>query len=259
MLAMKIYYEGLNYFGSQIQTKENTIEGTLLSVLKDQEVSKLNLASRTDRYVSALEQIATVNVDSVNINKINYSLPDDVWIYATVTVENDFRPRYALKKTYGYFFPFNFTNINLINNVCSVLKGTHDFSIICPPNERNPIITLYDVNVVFDPFPILYITGSHFLYKMVRKIANIFSLIDKNKLSLNDLQYSLENKKTLSIGALPAEHLWLLSIDYGSKPLNWKNDENALNEIKKRFNRSINSLNSKLNTFKTLNNQFINK
>ena len=96
-IKLTILYDGSEYHGWQIQPGFRTIQGTLTEVIRelvDQEVRVFG-ASRTDAGVSALGQVALVQLDSSipveNLARvITHRLPSDIAVAEAVEVPQGF-------------------------------------------------------------------------------------------------------------------------------------------------------------------------
>ncbi len=140
----KFYYRGSKKFhGSQRQKDLLTVEGCLLNTLKEtkyiesMERSKIEFASRTDRFVSAKGSAFAFNTLKLPIlMEINRALPNEIGLWAYTEVPQNFFSRYnAVYRHYKYIVPQTLTflkkkkniDINLMHKVCKKLVGKHNF------------------------------------------------------------------------------------------------------------------------------------
>jgi len=195
---LTVAYDGTNYHGWQIQSNVPTIESVLnetLSALFQEEIRVIG-ASRTDTGVHALGNIAVFDTQArMPAEKISYALnqrlPEDIRIQSSIEVPRDFHPRRRnSRKTYEYKiwnsrFPMpvyrlytHFTyvplDIVLMQEAAAHLKGEHDFKSFCSVNTaaETTVRTIYDLTVEkVGELITIQVTGSGFLYNMVRIIA----------------------------------------------------------------------------------------
>lgn len=197
-IMLTVAYDGTNYHGWQIQSNVPTIESVLnetLSALFQEEIRVIG-ASRTDTGVHALGNIAVFDTQArMPAEKISYALnqrlPEDIRIQSSIEVPRDFHPRRQnSRKTYEYKiwnsrFPMpvyrlytHFTyvplDIALMQEAAAHLKGEHDFKSFCSVNTaaETTVRTIYDLTVEkVGELITIQVTGSGFLYNMVRIIA----------------------------------------------------------------------------------------
>jgi len=141
----KFYYIGSKkYHGSQRQPDYLTVEECLLNALKerkyikDEKKSGFEVASRTDKYVSARgSTFSFVTEKKPILMEINAALPKNIGIWGYSKVPNDFYSRYnALYRHYKYIVPYSINfrrnitsnNLNKMIKACKTFEGRHDFS-----------------------------------------------------------------------------------------------------------------------------------
>lgn len=107
MLALRLAYDGTNYFGWAKQPDKVTIEGEIIRILQELNLSwKIQAMSRTDRGAHAIYQVISCNIPSAALNLINKRLPRDIKIVAWAKVPFIFHPRKSvIEKTYLYVAP----------------------------------------------------------------------------------------------------------------------------------------------------------
>ena len=109
-IKLTIIYDGSEYHGWQIQPGQRTIQGTLTEAIQNLVGCKVQVfgASRTDAGVSALGQVALVQIDSAipveNLARvITHRLPSDIAVAEAVEVPQGFDLIGAVKsKLYHY-------------------------------------------------------------------------------------------------------------------------------------------------------------
>ncbi len=202
-IMLTVAYDGTDYNGWQIQPDVPTIEGILnseLSRLLGEDIKVIG-ASRTDAGVHAEGAVCVFDTNSqIPGDKFSYalnqSLPDDIVIRQSKEVASDFHPRKRdCRKTYRYSiwhdeFPMP-TNSRYTHHVhypldtdamkraAGYFVGEHDFAAFCAAaaDVDSTVRTIYDIHIEIEDKKIdIYVTGSGFLYNMVRIIAG--TLID---------------------------------------------------------------------------------
>lgn len=156
-VLLKFCYLGWNYNGYVTQDNTNeTIEFYIFRALKkvclieSRETSNYNRCGRTDKGVSAFDQVISIDLRSrfplkdqltnegVN-GEINYcSLLNKVLPKAIRAIcwmplaSQNFSARFdCIDRTYRYFFPRGNLNIPAMKEACTHLIGSHDFRNLC--------------------------------------------------------------------------------------------------------------------------------
>ncbi len=218
-VMLTVAYDGTNYHGWQLQPNVITIESVLnenLSALLKDDIRVIG-ASRTDTGVHALGNIAVFDTHArMPAEKFSYALnqrlPEDIRIQSSKEVPLNFHPRKQdSRKTYEYKiqnsdFPMpvlrlyaHFTyvplDIGLMRRAAAYLKGTHDFKSFCSIHSaaETTVRTIFDADVekVGDMITIR-VTGSGFLYNMVRIIAGTLMEVGRGNLLPEDITGILE-------------------------------------------------------------------
>ena len=178
-----------------------------LSGLLKEEIRVIG-ASRTDTGVHALGNIAVFDTTArMPADKISYALnqrlPEDIRIQESREVPATFHPRHqASRKTYEYkilnkAFPVplyrlytHFTYVPLdaaqMQKAASYLIGEHDFKSFCSEHTtvETTVRTIYEITVEQSADLItIRVTGSGFLYNMVRIIAGTLIEVGKGRLA----------------------------------------------------------------------------
>ncbi len=258
--AIKVFYFGLNFYGSQIQKDKRTVEGEIINTLKNigYEVRNFKRASRTDKHVSALQNVFAFDTNKeIDIRVINKNLPDDIRILAATIVDEDFNPRYGVEeKEYKYFLFDEGFNLEKIKEAARIFVGKHDFYNFCIRKglKKNTIKYLKSLDVdKIEDIILLTFRAKSFLRGMIRKIVTALSLVGKGEISIDDIREALERKKELRLTPAPGEFLVLWDIKY--KNVNFEFDEEILREVKEHI---IKKFYSKYKTYKVMFEKIIN-
>ena len=241
-VMLTVAYDGTNYHGWQLQPNVVTIESVLNEALSSlfKENIKVIGASRTDTGVHALGNIAVFDTNArMPAEKVSYALnqrlPEDIRIQDSVEVPLDFHPRHQnSKKTYEYRilnseFPMpiyrlyaHFTYVSLdieqMQRAADYLKGEHDFKSFCSVNTvaETTVRTIYDISVEkSDDMISVRVTGSGFLYNMVRIIAGTLMEVGRGNImpeKMPDILNALD--RTKAGPTAPACGLTLVKYEY---------------------------------------------
>lgn len=197
-ICLTVAYDGTAYHGFQVQKNGETIESELnraISDLTGEEIQVIG-ASRTDAGVHALGNLVVFDTSfRILAEKFSYALnqrlPEDIRIRESKEVAADFHPRhYKSRKTYEYhilnaafpnplrrlyaYFTYTPMNVEKMRLAAAYLVGEHDFASFCSAGSQaeTTVRTIYDLTVEKNGEEIMIrVTGSGFLYNMVRIIA----------------------------------------------------------------------------------------
>lgn len=247
-IKLTVAYDGTDYCGWQLQPGKPTIEAEInkaLSGLLGEEITVIG-ASRTDSGVHAFGNVAVFDTDSaIPADKIclavNQRLPKDIRVQSSIEVPADFHPRRVTsRKTYEYrilnrriSLPterlytshiYYTLNLALMQKAASYLIGEHDFKSFCSVKTQalETVRTIYTLDVVKSGDIItISITGSGFLYNMVRIIAGTLLEIGRGAYPPEKMPAILHGcDRSLAGPTAPAEGLTLVKIEYPENNFN---------------------------------------
>jgi len=248
-MRFKLYieYEGTRYSGWQVQKNVRTVQGKLLEVaekiFKNQKVD-IQGSGRTDAGVHALCQVAHLEVKSVLAPEIirmkfNDELPPDINILEVEKTNPKFHARHdAISRSYLYqiskrrtAFGKNYVwwirdklNFVKMQSAAKLFLGMHDFASFTDEDheEKSTKVLIEDVQIKENGELILVrIVGSHFLWKMVRRMIGVLVEIGRGKLSENDLKQFLQSKSIEPARfTAPPSGLFLEQVIYLEETLN---------------------------------------
>ena len=263
---MKIAYVGTNFHGFQRQPNVRTVEEELiyhlrkLEYIDDLKDSRFRIAGRTDAGVHALGNVISFQSEKeIRINQINHSLPDDIQIIAQAPVRYGFKPRYAQMRWYRYVLFEKDLDIDLMNQVAEIFKGTHDFTNFTKRKQKTTTRTIDDIRISqvdldeniynknsnwahlnnYSP-TFVDIYGESFLWNMVRKMIRVFLDVNRGRLSLDDVRDLLnppEGAPRAYIRVVDAENLILMDTQYDG--IKFKYDEYACHRFRKTLVESL--------------------
>ncbi len=229
--------------GWQKQPNKLNIQGTIekaIELVTKQKVD-LNASGRTDAGVHAKGQVANFKTDcKIPIEKfaiaINTNLKKSIRIIKAEEVEERFHSRLSCKrKTYRYVInnseygtaiyrnlethiPMKL-NVDRMNEAAKYFEGEHDFKAFkaSGTSSKNSVRTIYKAEVIKMPEERIYIelTGSGFLYNMVRIISGTLVDVGIGKIEPEDIPNIIkEQKRELAGKTLPPQGLYLMNVEY---------------------------------------------
>ncbi len=215
MARLKLYieYDGTRYSGWQMQKNSKTIQGTLMNcadqIFKGEKVD-IQGSGRTDSGVHALCQVAHLEVRTMLAPEIirmkfNDLLPSDINILEVEKTHKNFHARHdAEKRSYIYQISRRRTafgkpyvwwikdklDLEKMVEAAFEFKGMHDFRSFTDDDEaqKSTKVFIDDIHLKESGNLILVrITGSHFLWKMVRRIIGALVEVGRGNFSRNDI------------------------------------------------------------------------
>lgn len=242
-IKLVVAYEGTNYCGWQIQPSGITIEEVLNKALSELlgENIKVIGASRTDSGVHSLGNVAVFDTDTrIPAEKICYALnqrlPEDIVVQSSCEVAPDFHPRHCYsEKTYEYrilnrkipiptlrrdtYFYYRNLDVEKMKRAADYLTGTHDFKSFCSIHTtvEDTVRTILSCQVEksLDNIITMRVTGTGFLYNMVRIIAGTLIQVGLGEKEPEDVLEILEKKDRSAAGpTAPAHGLTMIGIVY---------------------------------------------
>lgn len=241
---LTIEYEGGRYAGWQVQQGERTIQGAFFDACKvvfDNQKFEFYGSGRTDSGVHALMQVAHLDVTTkltpAQIQKLlNDKLPHDINITRCESAHPKFHARHdATARSYVYLIAKHRTafgkpyvwwvkqtpDIQKMKEVASLLTGLKDFKSF---TDKNAETTSTKVEVKWidihstDDFIAIHITGSHFLWKMVRRIVGVMVDAGKGGLTPNQVRDFFNERSEIPAKlTAPASGLFLEHVYYDNQ------------------------------------------
>jgi tRNA pseudouridine38-40 synthase len=211
-------YDGTSYRGWQSQKNARSVQETLMHAagkLFGEEV-EIQGAGRTDAGVHALAQVAHVGTTkTVPVRKIqeglNDLLPSNINILDVEEVPVSFHARhYAVSRSYIYIISKQRTafgkryvwwvrdklDVKQMQRAGSIFQGFHDFVSFADKRMDKDASTKVKLETVevkeVDDLIILRFVASHFLWKMVRRMAGILVEVGRGNMTPQDVETMLE-------------------------------------------------------------------
>ena len=211
---LTIEYAGTRYSGWQIQKNAKTIQGEIdraVRVVTGRKDFELYGSGRTDAGVHALAQVAHLDVSS-NLppdslrQRLNDELPADINILAAAPVPHRFHARHhALARRYLYQIARRRTafakayvwwvkdpiDVARMRDAAGVFVGMRDFRAFAAIDDReeageptrSTLVLVDRLDIVEEGDLVLVaIEGSHFLWKMVRRMVGVLVEIGRGAL-----------------------------------------------------------------------------
>ena len=215
-----IEYEGTRYSGWQKQENAKTIQGTIVKAAREvfgDDYLDFQGSGRTDSGVHALSQIAHLDVKTVLAPeiirmKLNDKLSHDMNILEVQKTSKNFHARHDAKaRSYIYqisrrrtAFAKNYVwwikdelDFLKMQSVSKLFIGMNNFASFSDdnPDEKSTKVLIDDIQLKEEADLILIrITGSHFIWKMVRRIVGILVEVGRGRKSEKDILFYLNNK-----------------------------------------------------------------
>ena len=220
-------YDGTSYRGWQTQKNARSVQDTLVSAAEKLfgESVEIQGAGRTDAGVHALAQVAHLGtVKAMPARKImeglNDLLPSNINILGVEEVPVSFHARhYAVSRSYIYIISKHRTafgkryvwwvkdavDIEKMRSACGMFTGFHDFISFADKRLDKDASTKVKLDIAEiqeeDDLIILRFAGSHFLWKMVRRMVGVIVEVGRGSLTTRDIKNML-----VQYSDLPAKH-----------------------------------------------------
>lgn len=241
-IKLIIEYDGKGFNGWQKQPDRLNIQGEIEKAIEEITGEKVDLTAsgRTDAGVHSLGQTANFKTDSkIPTEKfakaINSRLKKSIVIKSAEEVDEKFHSRYSVKsKTYRYIInnSENGTAIyrgleyhvpmkldyEKMNEAIKYFVGEHDFKAFkaSGTSSKSSVRKILDGSVRKEgERVIIEVTGTGFLYNMVRIISGTLLDVGLGKIKPEDIPSIIESKDRTKAGkTLPAHGLYLLQVNY---------------------------------------------
>ncbi len=238
-----IEYAGTRYSGWQIQKNARTVQGEIDRAIR--EVSKrrefeLYGSGRTDAGVHALAQVAHLELytdlkPELLRRKLNDELPADIHIRAIEPVPHRFHARHdAVSRCYLYQISRRRTafgkplvwwireplDLKAMRAAAAAFVGMKDFEAFTAddPEEKSTLVLVDSVEIAeAGALVLIRVQGSHFLWKMVRRMVGVLAAVGRGELQPADAARLLDGPqgaKAPAALAAPAAGLFLEAVLY---------------------------------------------
>ena len=234
-------YAGSRYSGWQKQTNARTVQGELeraMAATLGHSEFECQGSGRTDAGVHALMQVAHLEVHlTMPLEKlrreINDELPTDIHVLAITKAVHRFHARHAAvgrsylyqvsRRRSAFAKPYVWwvkepLDVGLMTEAAKAFSGMHDFRSFSDddPDDKSTTVLVEDVAVGEDGDLILIrVSGSHFLWKMVRRMVGVMVEIGRGGLPVAAVDDFLRQpSETPARLTAPASGLFLERVFY---------------------------------------------
>ncbi len=241
-IKLTIEYHGKDFNGWQKQPNKLNIQGEIERAIGSitGETIELIGSGRTDAGVHALGQVANFRTNChIPIDKfamaINSKLKKSIRIKKAEEVEERFHSRYcahfkkyryvmncsstgtAIFRELEYQFPMKL-DVEKMRKAAKYFEGEHDFAAFkaSGTSSKNSIRKIFEAEVLEKEERIwIELTGSGFLYNMVRIIAGTLLDVGMGKIDPEEIPDIIKSKDRKRAGkTLPAVGLYLVEVNY---------------------------------------------
>lgn len=240
---LTIEYVGTRYSGWQIQQNARTVQGEIdraVRTLTKRKDFELYGAGRTDAGVHALAQVAHLDVSTSLAAEmlrrgLNDDLPADINIRAAVVVPHRFHARHdAVARRYVYQVSKRRTafgkpyvwwvketlDVDRMRAVAAAFIGKHDFAAFAAgdkdSDDTSTRVLLERLEIVEEGDLLIFVVeGSHFLWRMVRRLVGVLVAVGKREMKSDEAIALLKTPSPLTATlTAPASGLFLERVFY---------------------------------------------
>lgn len=247
---LTIEYAGTKYSGWQIQKNARTVQGEIdraVRAVTSRRDFELYGSGRTDAGVHALAQVAHLDVatslpPNTLIERLNGELPADINVLGAVVVPHRFHARHdAVARRYLYQIARRRTAfakayvwwvkdaiaVDRMRQAAGAFVGFKDFDAFAESDshgdaERSTDVRVDRLDIVeADGLVLVGVEGSHFLWKMVRRIVGVLVEIGRERLEPDAAARLLTGSSDVPARlTAPASGLFLERVYYKDDPRN---------------------------------------
>ena len=236
-----IEYAGTRYSGWQIQKNARTVQGEIDRAIREAFAPRefeLYGSGRTDAGVHALAQVAHLelytNVKPEQLRRtLNDALPADINIIAVDKAAHRFHARHdAVSRCYLYQIsrrrsafgkPYVWwvrepLDLVAMREAASLFVGMKDFQGFTDddPAEKSTKVLIDRLEIAeAGALVLIRIQGSHFLWKMVRRIVGVLAAVGRGELKARD---AVSDRVDIAALTAPASGLFLEGVYYAGEP-----------------------------------------
>ncbi len=243
-----VEYEGTRYRGWQIQANARSVAGELQRALlaAGGEVLEIGGSGRTDAGVHALRQTAHVRLrEPVDPERFriaaNDELPSDIHLLSFRRAQERFHARHdAVARSYVYQIALRRMalakrfvwwvkrplDVGRMEAASRDLRGKHDFRLFCerPAGQASTLVVVDSAELVrAGDLVLVRLVASHFLWKMVRRLAGALVRVGAGELEPDDLRRlvdpgEVDDPAPVATWTAPPSGLFLERVLYPGEP-----------------------------------------
>src|SRR6266545_7714718 len=245
---LTVEYAGTRYSGWQIQKNARTVQGELdraIRTVTSRDKFELYGSGRTDAGVHALAQVAHLDIATTLppqtlLMRLNDELPADINLLHIDKASHKFHARHSAIAR-GYFYqvarrrtafgkPFVWwvretLDVDAMRAGASAFVGMKNFSAFTAddPEEKSTRVLVDGIEIVeAGALVLIRVQGSHFLWKMVRRMVGVLAAVGRGDLNGSDAAAFVEPEASGATApaalAAPAAGLFLESVLYKGDP-----------------------------------------
>lgn len=250
-LLLTLRFCGASYHGFQVQKNATTVTQVFQDAVEEVLGKRYDIkgCSRTDAGVHANRYCISMKVDEGQtipcqglVRGLNAHLPGDIAVLDCREAEEDFHARYScVGKRYIYKYhnapvrdPFLkgrvyhcqsgiLLDADAMNRAAKHFCGSHDFSAFCAAggSVEDKVRTIYDARAErCGDLVVFSVTGSGFLYNMVRIMAGTLLAVGQHRLDPDSIPQIIASMDRERAGlTLPPGGLYLDEIFYSQEEL----------------------------------------
>ena len=234
-------YAGTRYSGWQIQKNAKTVQGEIdraVAAVSGRHDFELYGSGRTDAGVHALGQVAHLDLQTrfspeELMRSVNDGLPSDINLLDVARVPHRFHARHdAVARSYLYQVARRRTafakpyvwwvkeelDVARMRSAAARFAGMHDYRAFSDANPDEASTTVQIDGVQMDEsgdLLLVRVEGSHFLWKMVRRMIGVLVEVGRGQLGPEDVGVLLEGRSRLPARVTaPASGLFLERVFY---------------------------------------------
>jgi tRNA pseudouridine38-40 synthase len=242
---LTIEYAGTRYRGWQIQKNARSVQGELARAVREvcgRGDFELYGSGRTDAGVHALAQVAHLDLQTTRPPEplrlaLNDALPPDVHVLALERVSHRFHARHgAVARSYLYQISRRRTalakpyvwwvkdplDLEKMRRAAAAFPGMHDFRSFTDsdPADTSTRVLLERLELAEDgALVLLRLLGSHFLWKMVRRIVGVLAEVGRGGLPVQQVKGLLDADSDVPARlTAPPSGLFLERVFYEGEP-----------------------------------------
>jgi tRNA pseudouridine38-40 synthase len=244
---LTLEYDGTRYSGWQEQKNARTVAGEIRAAAEEylQTAVELGGAGRTDAGVHAAAQVAHLRVDLKRVpqphellRELNSRLPADIVVLEADLVPNRFHARHdAVSRSYLYqistrksAFSKRYVwwvkeplDVEAMQQCAALIAGRHDFTCFAAADPSRPgestVVVVESASIAREGDLILFhIEASHFLWRMVRRLAGMLVRAGKREVTpeqfVSLLSGRWDKKLDVAGSTAPSSGLFLDGVRY---------------------------------------------
>jgi tRNA pseudouridine38-40 synthase len=242
---LEIEYAGTRYSGWQVQQNARTVQGEVERAIREvhgRAGFELYGSGRTDAGVHALRQVAHLDL-ATNLppatlqRRINDALPADINILDVMTAPRRFHARHdAVARSYLYqvtrrrsafakpylWWVKDPLALDDMRAAAAFFSGLQDFRSFTDdePGEKSTRVLVERLEIAeWGMLILIRIVGSHFLWKMVRRLVGVLVEVGRGGLAVTEVQTFLQTDSPAPARfTAPASGLFLERVYYHGDP-----------------------------------------